>query len=73
MVSGLAGGGAAGDKDVAALSDGAPQRGGLPSRHEAGGDVVLQRADRDGGFADREGRERGDGRQQALEALSRLW
>ena len=35
-------------------------------------DVVVEREDRDGGLADREGRSRDDGRQQSLEPLSRF-
>ena len=35
-------------------------------------DIVVEREDRDGGLADREGRSRDDGRQQSLEPLSRF-
>ena len=45
---------------------------GLVGRHDAGRDIVVEREDRDGGLADREGRRRDDGRQQALEPLARF-
>ncbi len=69
---GLAGGGAAGDQDVAPLGDGDAQERRLVGGHDAGGDVILQREDGDGGFADGEGGGRDHGRQQALEALTRF-
>ena len=70
---GLAGRGAAGDEDVRARRR-RPARSvvGLVGRHDAGRDIVVEREDRDGGLADREGRRRDDGRQQPLEALSRF-
>ena len=59
-------------QDVAAFGDGDAQRLGLIDRHDAGGDVVVEREDGDGGLADREGRRGNDGRQQALEPFARL-
>jgi hypothetical protein len=41
----------------------------LLRRHDPGRDVIVEREHRDGGLADREGRRRDDGRQQALEPL----
>jgi hypothetical protein len=46
------------------------QRLGLIGRHDPGRDIVVEREHRDGGLADREGRRRDDGRQQALEPLA---
>ena len=69
---GLAGRGAAGDEDVAALGHRAPQHRRLRRRHDAGGDVVVEREDGDRGLADREGRGRHDRRQKSLEPLARL-
>ena len=53
-------------------ADGRAQRRRLPGGHGAGGDVVVEGEDGDGGLADGEGRRRDDGRQQPLEPLSRL-
>ena len=47
-------------------------RPGLRRGHDAGGNVVVEREHRDCRFPDREGRGRDDGRQQPLEALTRL-
>ena len=69
---GLAGGGAAGDQDVAPLGNGDAQHRGLVSGHDAGGDVILQRENGDGGFADGKGGGCDHGRQQALEAFTRF-
>ena len=69
---GLAGRGPAGDEDVPALTDGGAKQLGLRAGHDAGLDVVVEREDRDGGPPDREARRRDDGREKALEALSRL-
>ena len=55
-----------------ALGDGDAQALGLVRRHDAGGDIVVEREDGDGGLADREGRRRDDRRQQPLEPLSRF-
>ena len=52
--------------------DGRAQTLGLIGRHDAGGDIVVEREHGDGGLADREGRRRHDRRQQALEPLARL-
>ena len=68
----LAGRGAAGDEDVLAFCDGGAQHRGLAASHDAGGDIVVEREDGDGGLADRKGRRRDHRRQQALEPLSRL-
>ena len=69
---GLAGGGAAGDQDVAALDHGDPERFDLGRAHDAGGGVVAEGEHRDGGFADGEGGRDRYGRQQAFEALAGL-
>ena len=68
----LAGRGAARDQDVAALGHRQPQDRGLSGGHDAGGGVVVEREDRDRGFADRERRRRHDRRKKSLEPLSRL-
>ena len=44
----------------------------LPRAHDAGGDIVVEGEDGDGGFADCEGRRRHYGRQQTLKALAGL-
>ena len=68
----LAGRGAAGDEDVAAIGHGGAQCLGLPCAHDASSDIVIEGEDGDGGFADREGRRRHHGRQQTLKALASL-
>ena len=68
----LAGRGAAGDEDVAALGHSPPKDRGLSGGHDPGGDVVVEREDRDRGLADGERRRRDDGRKKSLEPLSRL-
>ena len=69
---GLACGGAAGDQDVAALDDRYLERLGLGRAHNAGGGVIAEREDRDGGFADGEGGGDGDRREEPLEPLAGL-
>ena len=51
---------------------GLPQHVGLAGRHDAGGDIVVEREDRDGRLADREDGRRHHRRQQPLEPLSRF-
>lgn len=69
---GLAGRGAAGDKDVGPGGDRLAQSLGLVRRHDSGGHIVVEREDCDGRFADRESRRRNNWGQQALKALPRL-
>ncbi len=61
----------AGDQDIAAVGDRTAENPRLLGRHDAGGHIVLQREHGDRGLADRKGRRRDHGRQQALEALPR--
>jgi hypothetical protein len=49
-----------------------PKRFGLSRDHDPGGDVIVQSEHGDGRLADREGRRRYDGRQQALEPFARF-
>ena len=60
----LTGRGAAGDENVAALGDCPPQDRRLSRGHDAGGDIVVEREDRDRGLADSESWRRHDGRQE---------
>ncbi len=69
---GLAGRGAAGDEDVLAVSHGGAEHRGLAGQHDAGGDIVVEGEDGDGGLADRKSRRGHHRRQQALEPLSRF-
>ena len=67
---GLAGRGAAGHQDIAAIGYGRAQCLGLSRAHDASGDVVIEGEDRDSGFADREGRRRDNRREQSLKPLA---
>jgi len=67
---GLTGRGTAGHQDIAAIGNGCAQCLGLARTHDAGGDVVFEGEDRDGGFADRKGRRRDNWREQAFKPLA---
>ncbi len=69
---GLAGRCAPGDENVASLGDRQSKHVRLVGGHDAGGDIVAEREDRDGGLADGEGRGGNDRRQKPLEPLPRL-
>lgn len=68
----LAGPRAPGDEDVQPVGDARAQDLGIMLRHDAGGDIVGEREDRDRRLADREGRRGDDRRKQAFEAFSRF-
>ena len=67
---GLAGGGAAGDKDVLPISDRCAEQLGLMRRYDAGLDIIAKGEDRDGRAANGERGGRDHRGHQALEALS---
>ena len=69
----LAGAGAAGDQDVLPLAHGMAQELGLWGGQDTVGHVTIQADDVHGPLAQREGRPRCSGRQDALEAFARLW
>ncbi len=58
-----------GDQDIGLVGDRDLQRRRLQPRHDAVGDIIIEREDSDGGLADREGRCCDDRRQQPLEPL----
>jgi len=68
---GLAGGGAAGDEDVAAFVNGGPQQFRLVGREDAARDVIIEGEDGDGRPPDGEAGGRDDRRDQALKPLPR--
>ena len=68
----LAGRGATRDEDVLARGDCSAEAGRLAVRHDTCRDIVGEREDRHGGFADGETRCGYDGRQQSLETLAGL-
>ena len=68
----FAGGGATGNEDVAAVRDCNAQDINLCLRHDFGGDVIVQRKDSHGGFANCKCGRRNDGWQKPLEPLSRF-
>ena len=65
----LAGRGAAGDQNVLPLQDGYAQEFGLTVRHDAGGDIIIEREDRDRRSPNGKARRRYHGRHQPLEPL----
>jgi len=60
------------DQDVLALAHGANEKARVGAGHHSVDDVPLQRDHADGALAQREGRPRRGGRQDALEALARF-
>ena len=66
----LAGRRAAGDEDILALNDSGAEDRGLLLRHDAGGDIIVEREHGDSRLADGKGRRIDDRRQHALEALA---
>ena len=65
----LAGGGAARDQDVVALGTAGARVSAWSGGHDAGGDIVVEREDRDGGVADREAGAATTGGSKSLEPL----
>jgi hypothetical protein len=60
----------AGDKHVSALLYGEPKESRLIGLNGSGGDIIVEREDRDRRLADREGRRRDDRGKQAFETLA---
>ncbi len=66
----LAGRCATGNENIGSRADRIAQDVGLPVFHDGLADIVIEREDRDGGFADCKGRRRDHRREQAFETLA---